>query len=106
VIVWMFVALVIVPFVMLQAHVDAAGPLAVLPVEPEQTELEPGVIVGVGFELTVTANVCSVLEQPAFTAVTWSVPEVADAEKVTWLLLAAPASLVWNVAPVPSYVQW
>src|SRR6266567_693228 len=47
VIVWMFVALVIVPLVIDHAYVVApAGPAAVLPVEPLQTVPEDGVIVG------------------------------------------------------------
>jgi hypothetical protein len=47
----MFVALVIVPFVIVHAHDVAAGPLAALPVEPAQTDVD-AVIVGVaGFAL-------------------------------------------------------
>src|SRR5262245_37508855 len=59
VIVWMFVALVIVPFVIDHAYVVApAGPDAVLPVELGQTVDGVGVIVGVdGPGLIVTLTV-------------------------------------------------
>jgi hypothetical protein len=59
VIVWTFVALVIVPFVIDQSYVAApAGPEAVLPVEAAQTWVGTGVIVGAaGSGLIGTINV-------------------------------------------------
>jgi hypothetical protein len=59
VMVWRFVAEVIVPFTIDHAYVVApAGPAALLPVEPAQTCVGVGVTVGVaGFALTVTVIV-------------------------------------------------
>jgi hypothetical protein len=57
---WMLVAEVIVPFTIDHAYVvTPAGPLAVLPTELAQTCAGVGVIVGVGFGLTV--NVAAVV---------------------------------------------
>jgi len=76
----MFVALVIVPLLIDHAYVVApAGPSAVLPVEPEQTVLAEGVIVGAeGLALTVTFALL-VAEQPAaFVTVSVSVSVPAE----------------------------
>jgi hypothetical protein len=73
---WMLVALVMVPLVIDQAHVVAAGPLAGLPVESSQT-CEATVIAGVaGFALMVTLAVFEA-EQPLVVTVSesWTVPE-------------------------------
>ena len=63
---------VIVPVVIVQAYPEnPPGPLAVLPVEPAQTELEPGVTVGVaGSALTVTLVVLGAEVHPFCVTVT------------------------------------
>ena len=82
VIVWMFVAEVIVPFTIDQAYVVApAGPAALLPVEPAQTCAGVGVIVGaVGFALMIT-----------FTVLLAEHPEALVTTSVRSVVPAAPA---------------
>src|ERR1041385_2937137 len=83
VMVWMFVAEVIEPLVIDHAYVVApAGPSAVLPVEPAQTPLAEGVIVGVdGDGLIVTLTVFEA-EQPAGFVTTSVRSTVPDAPAV------------------------
>jgi hypothetical protein len=87
---WMLAALVIVPPVIDQAHVVAAGPLAVPAVELAQIVLAV-VIVGVdGFALTVKFEVF-VDEQPlAFVTVRVSVsgPALPAVQVMFWVLAA------------------
>jgi hypothetical protein len=73
--IWMFVALVIVPLVIDHAYVVApAPPSAVLPVELAQTAEGDGVIVGVaGFAFTVTFAELVVVQPVALLTVSVSV---------------------------------
>ena len=65
VMVWMFVAEVMVPLVIPHEYVVApAGPVAVLPVEPAQTPLADGVIVGAAGLATMVTLVPFEAEQP------------------------------------------
>jgi hypothetical protein len=74
---WMFAALVIVPLEIDQAHVVAAGPLAVLPVEPSQTALAAVIAGALGLALMVTLVLFDAEQPLAFVTVSesWTVPD-------------------------------
>ena len=90
--VWMFVALVIVPLLIDHAYVVApAGPLAVLPVELAHTWEGDGVIVGVaGVGLTVTLAELLVVQPEALPTVRFSVvvPAAPAVHVMVWMLAA------------------
>jgi F0F1-type ATP synthase membrane subunit c/vacuolar-type H+-ATPase subunit K len=92
VIVWMFVALVIVPFVIDQEYVVApAGPEAVLPVEFAQTCAGEGVIVGMaGRGLIGTLDVAWAEQPEAFVTVRVSptLPEAPAVYVIVWMFVA------------------
>ncbi|HSB63288.1 MAG TPA: hypothetical protein VLJ18_03935, partial [Thermoanaerobaculia bacterium] len=92
VIVWMFVALVIVPFVIDQAYVVApAGPAAVLPVTFAQSVAGVGVIAGVaGAALIGTSRLFDAGQWLAFVTVRLSVtlPEAPAVYVIVWRSVA------------------
>ena len=92
VMVWMFVALVMVPLVIDHAYVVApAGPSAVLPVEPAQTCEADGVIVGVaGFALIVTFAELVAVQPEALLTVSVSVvvPGEPAVQVMVWMFVA------------------
>src|SRR5437763_1539006 len=108
--VWMLLAEVIEPLTIVQNHVVATGPVAVLPVELGQRVAGVGVMVGgAGFAFTTTVVVPAAEVQPLTVTVTEYVPAsavVALARVGFWSAEVKPFGPVHEyVAPATSAVE-